>query len=77
MEEQKLIAEITSIIVNYTDDDGNIKSWKAGRIAERIVKNCNLQNVSISEAEVCPHCGSNAIIRFTAARKCSDCRKVF
>jgi len=41
---------------------------------EKAVNNCVLDDVSISEAEVCPYCGSDAIINFGIAKKCSDCR---
>ena len=40
------------------------------------VNNSVLDDVSISEAKVCHHCGSKAIINFGIAKKCSDCRKM-
>tara|TARA_R110000803_G_scaffold177542_1_gene239907 strand:- start:10 stop:261 length:252 start_codon:yes stop_codon:yes gene_type:complete len=45
-------------------------------VVEHIKNNGVLDNVSISEAEVCLHCGSDAIINFGFAKKCSDCRKM-
>ena len=43
---------------------------------EEEVNNVVLDDVSISGAEVCHHCGSEAIINFGIAKKCSDCRKM-
>ena len=43
---------------------------------EEAVNNVVLDDVSISEAEVCRYCGSEAIINFGIAKKCSDCRKM-
>lgn len=41
-----------------------------------LVNNGVLDDVSINEVEVCPHCGSEAIINFAIAKKCSDCRRM-
>ena len=43
---------------------------------ESKVNNGVLDDVSISEKEVCRYCGSEAIINFGIAKKCSDCRKM-
>jgi len=48
MKEQELINDVENLIKSYADNDGNIKHWKARNIADRIVKNSNLQNVIIS-----------------------------
>jgi translation elongation factor EF-Tu-like GTPase len=56
--------------VNGIDED------KLPVIAESIVNLLDLCDVSISEAEVCRHCGSKAVIDFGIAKKCSDCREI-
>ncbi len=48
----------------------------ATNYAEIEVNNSVLDDVSINEVEVCHHCGSEAIINFGIAKKCSDCRKM-
>ena len=48
----------------------------ATHYAEIEVDNFDLDDVSISEEEVCRYCGSEAIINFGIAKKCSDCRKM-
>lgn len=73
MKEQELIIEIEKIIKGFVDDDGNIKHWKVKNIAERIVKNCNLQNViGRSEQFYCPCCGSDKTYK-TEAYHCNRC----
>ena len=72
--------EIIDILENLPYWDTCPQDYK-DRIPELLkalgkVNNVVLDAVSISEAEVCRYCGSEAIITFGIAKKCSDCRKM-
>ncbi|MDB4301969.1 hypothetical protein N9924_00230 [bacterium] len=85
MEKQKLIEllrkaylsgimekELTDEMVGFNHD----LEGMATHYAVTEVNNNVLDDISIIESEVCTHCGSEAIINFGIAKKCSDCRKI-
>ena len=80
MKTEEKIEEIDNILASFEDwmhgSNGDNCTKARKLLAELKVNNSVSDDVIICEAEVCKYCGSEAIINFGLAKKCSDCRKM-